>query len=67
MKIGRKPNVGLKANRPNRAVKAVKAAGENVARVEVDSAGKIVVVTVRPEDTANGEKSGKNEWDAVLQ
>jgi hypothetical protein len=45
----------------------VKAAGENVARVEVDSAGKIVVVTVRPEDTANGEKSGKNEWDAVLQ
>jgi len=50
-----------------RAVKAVKAAGENVARVEVDSAGKIVVVTVRPEDAANGEKSGKNEWDAVLQ
>jgi len=50
-----------------RALKATVKAGIAVERVEIDKNGKIVVVTVRPEDAANGEKSGKNEWDVVLQ
>ena len=50
-----------------KALKATVKAGIAVERVEIDKDGKIVVVTVRPEDTANGEKPGKNEWDVVLQ
>jgi hypothetical protein len=38
-----------------------------VGRVEIDKDGKIVIVPARPEDAANGEKPGKNEWDRVLQ
>ncbi len=50
-----------------KALKATVKAGIAVERVEIDKDGKIVVVTVRPEDTANGKKSGKNEWNVVLQ
>ncbi len=50
-----------------RALKATVKAGIAVERIEIDKDGKIVVVTVRPEDAANGEKPGKNEWDAVHQ
>jgi len=50
-----------------KAIKATVIAGIAVGRVEIDKDGKIVIVTVRPEDAANGEKSGKNEWDGVLQ
>ena len=50
-----------------KALKATVKAGIAVERVEIDKTGKIVIVTARPEDAANGEKLGKNEWDGVLQ
>ena len=45
-----------------RAVKAVVAAGVDIARVEIDKLGKIVIVTgsERP-----GEGAEANEWDRV--
>jgi DNA-binding MarR family transcriptional regulator len=49
-----------------KALKAMVKAGI-VGRVEIDKDGKIVIVPARPEDAANGEKPGKNEWDRVLQ
>jgi hypothetical protein len=48
-----------------KALKAAVRAGFAVERVEIDKNGKIVVVTARPEDVANEEKPGKNEWDGV--
>jgi hypothetical protein len=50
-----------------KALKATVKAGIAIGRVEIDKAGKIVIVTARPEDAANGEKPEKNEWDGVLQ
>ncbi len=50
-----------------KAIKAAVKAGVAVERVEIDKDGKITIVTVRPEDAANGETPGKNEWDGVLQ
>ena len=46
-----------------RAVKAVVAAGVSIARVEIDSAGKIVIVTTEMRDV-HGEREA-NEWDCV--
>jgi hypothetical protein len=47
-----------------RAVKAVRAAGVEIARVEIGRDGRIIVVPGKPRETedANGER---NEWDAV--
>jgi hypothetical protein len=47
-----------------RAVKAVTAAGVHIARVEIDKAGKIVIITA---DTTvqPGEVGEANEWDRV--
>jgi len=50
-----------------KALKATVKAGITVGRIEIDKGGKIVIVTGRPEDAANGEKPGENEWDGVLQ
>ena len=50
-----------------KAIKATVNAGIAVGRVEIDKDGRIVIVPARPEDAANGEKPGKNEWDGVLQ
>ena len=50
-----------------KALKATVKAGIAVGRVEIDKEGKIVIVAARPQDTANGEKREKNEWDGVLQ
>jgi hypothetical protein len=45
-----------------RAVKAVVAAGVDIARVEIDKSGKIVIVTNRsPSESLAVEES--NEWD----
>jgi hypothetical protein len=44
-----------------RAVRAVVAAGQAVARVEIDPNGKIVVVTVGVPD----ERKEENSWDRV--
>jgi hypothetical protein len=49
-----------------RAVKAVVAAGVDIARVEIDAAGKIVIVASKPEaQDSNGPRAGSNEWDSV--
>ncbi len=45
-----------------RAVKAVRAAGENVARVEVDSTGKIVIIVGKGEPAT----SSPNPWDEAV-
>ena len=45
-----------------RAVKAVAEAGVEVARVEIDKAGKIVIVTGKPGE-ANGESEIANDLD----
>lgn len=45
------------------AVKAVTAAGYQVLRVEVDKAGKIVVVTTKSAVEPTGRSD--NEWDTV--
>ena len=50
----------FRQNDVTRAVKAVMAAGVKVERVEIDSVGKITIVT--------GQASGteRNEWDEVF-
>jgi hypothetical protein len=45
-----------------RAVKAVAAAGVSIARVEIDKAGKIVIVTT---DAPDARDEGGNEWDRI--
>jgi hypothetical protein len=48
-----------------KAVKAVAAAGVNIARVEIDAkTGKIIVVTADGIDRI-GEAKGANEWDRI--
>jgi hypothetical protein len=44
-----------------KAVKAIVAAGVQVERVEIDKAGKIIIVTAaKPKESAG---SARNEWD----
>jgi predicted aspartyl protease len=50
-----------------KALKATVKAGIAVGRVEIDKNGKIVIVTARLEDAANGATLGRNEWDGVLR
>ena len=45
-----------------RAVKAVTAAGVHIARIEIDKAGKIVIITAELTDRL-GELTEANEWD----
>jgi hypothetical protein len=47
-----------------RAVKAVAAAGVHISRIEIDKAGKIVIITVGANDQ-HGETTEANEWDRV--
>ena len=47
-----------------RAVKAVTAAGVHIARIEIDKAGKIVIIAVDPTEQP-GEMMEANEWDHV--
>jgi hypothetical protein len=46
-----------------RAVKAVTAAGVHIARIEIDKAGKIVIITTDPAHPA--QSAEVNEWDRV--
>jgi hypothetical protein len=48
-----------------RAVKAVVAAGVGVLRVEVDRAGRIVVVTGKLEENPTPANGDANEWDRI--
>jgi hypothetical protein len=45
-----------------KAVKAVVAAGVDIARVEIDNTGKIVIIAL----TDGGKPATVNEWDTVL-
>jgi hypothetical protein len=47
-----------------RAVKAVSAAGVHIARIEIDKAGKIVMITAETTDQP-GEITEGNEWDRI--
>ncbi len=47
-----------------RAVKAVAAAGVHIARIEIDKAGKIVIIAADAVDQL-GENTEENEWDRV--
>ena len=46
-----------------KAVKAVAAAGVEIARVEIDRNGKIIVIAGKPADMTEDAQS--NEWDDV--
>ena len=46
-----------------RAVKAASAAGVHIARIEIDKAGKIIIVIGEPITAADLERG--NEWDSV--
>ena len=46
-----------------KAVKAVAAAGVEIARVEIDRNGKIIVIMGKPAETT--EDAERNEWDDV--
>jgi hypothetical protein len=45
------------------AIKAVEAAGHQVAQVEISPDGKIVVILMQP---AESDAASTNEWDTVL-
>jgi hypothetical protein len=47
-----------------RALKGAKEAGMDVERVEIDKAGKIVMVTGKP--SADSPELSENPWDEVL-
>jgi hypothetical protein len=47
-----------------RAIKGARAAGMEVARVEINKDGVIVVVPSKPQEPAD-ERSETNEWDSV--
>ena len=46
-----------------RALKAVAAAGVNIARIEIDKSGKIIIITAGAGEP--GETTEANEWDRV--
>jgi hypothetical protein len=48
-----------------RAVKAVAAAGVNIARVEIDKAGKITIIATGAEPREE-DREEANAWDGVL-
>ena len=56
-------NLTFRQSDVTRAVKAVVAAGVEVARVEVDKDGRIVVVAGKP--APNGGDQEGNEWDRL--
>jgi hypothetical protein len=47
-----------------RAVKAVSAAGVHIARIEIDKAGKIVIIAADAE-VQDPPTQGENEWDRL--
>jgi hypothetical protein len=48
-----------------RAVRAVTAAGVGIARVEIDKAGKIIIIAAGSDPAGEGRET--NEWDGVLR
>jgi len=47
-----------------KAIKATKAAGVDIARIEITKDGRIVIITAA-EAAVQGEAGGDNEWDRV--
>ena len=60
--MGRAPST-FRQQDVTRAVKAVVAAGVDIARVEIDKAGTIRIITVKAEP--NGQDREANEWDSI--
>jgi hypothetical protein len=51
-----------------RAIKAAAAAGVDIARIEIDKAGKIVIITgngLDPKERSRVTEVNENEWDSV--
>jgi hypothetical protein len=48
-----------------RAVRAVRDAGVPIVRVEVDKAGRIIVVVGEPDKTTAAATGEANEWDSI--
>ena len=48
-----------------RALKATRAAGIEIARVEITKDGKIIVVAGKQQEGSAGDGKGENEWDGV--
>lgn len=48
-----------------RALRAVKAAGEKVQRVEVDKDGRIIVIVGDADQATTTATGGANEWDRI--
>ena len=48
-----------------RALRAVKAAGEKVVRVEVDGTGRIIVIVGDADQVTTTTTEGANEWDRI--
>lgn len=61
--MGRRPST-FRQSDLTRAIEAVKAAGESVGRVEVDSSGKIVVIIGAPSGQESKSAAAKG-WDNV--
>jgi hypothetical protein len=62
MTRSRAPSV-FKQRDLTKAVKAMLAAGVDIARVEIDRAGTIRIITMKAEP--NGQGREENEWDDV--
>jgi hypothetical protein len=56
----------FRAGDVTKAVKAVAAAGVDIARVEIDKAGKITIIALGVEVCRDGLRR-TNEWDTVLR
>jgi hypothetical protein len=49
-----------------RALRATRAAGIEVVRLEIANDGKIIVVTSKEQKGPAGDGKGENEWDGVI-
>jgi hypothetical protein len=61
-KAGRAPSTFRQAD-VTKAVKAVAAAGVDIARVEIDKTGTIRIITLKAEPNGQGREA--NEWDGM--
>jgi len=60
----RRPSIFKKTD-VTRAAKAVRAAGIEIARVEIEKDGKIIIVPGEPMGAAGERMTEANEWDEV--
>jgi hypothetical protein len=64
LNLSRRPST-FRQNDVTRALRGARAAGVEIARVEIDKDGRIVVVAARPTDEHSDVGEERNEWDAV--